>query len=217
MSEINIDGDELLVSGYIRENTIVNIANEIILLIFKWYKIQKDYWNLIEKGEAISIDDNQIATGKYSTCVGSIIISKSTPVQTWKLKLLKFIGLAGIVKGSYLAVGIISTVEDHKGFDDELYEHNGYGLDFFSGIGYHNSKAVAKTRLFPKSSTIEGDIITIKYERISAKDDGECHGALYFGYNDEDLRRIFDNIPTNDGQEYRFGLSFQAEESVQLL
>ena len=70
--------------------------------------------------------------------------------------------------------------------------------------------------LFPKESVKENDVITMKYQTVN--EGKECYGQLYVAKNGDKLIRAFDNIPINDGEEYRFGISFHLfTDTVQLL
>ena len=136
MSEV--DTDELIVSGYIRMRRANDIPMELISFILSWYKVHGDYWNSKEVKNSISIDaNNEIASGRDATCVGSIIISRSTTLQVWKLKLVKFEMIEfNHSCTSGIEIGLVPTIDDHTEFIEELSEYNGYALDLFSGQFY---------------------------------------------------------------------------------
>ena len=56
----------------------------------------------------------------------------------------------------------------------------------------------------------------MKYQTI-VNQNQKCHGQLYFGINDAELKKGFDDIPIEQGQQYRFGISFEVKETVKLL
>ena len=204
----------LLVSGYIRVNALNNIPNDIIDLCFKWFRDEIDHWNTSEiNSTSITINtENNIATGRRSTCVGSIIISKDTDCKIWKLKLIK--------KSSsfcfFFVIGIVSIEKKHTDFAIELFSF-GYGLDVSNGkFKSYEPKPPIRVALYRNQYPKEGDIITMKYQTI--RDETECRGELYYAYSDERLKKACDDIPIDNGEKYRFGLSFYSnEESVQLL
>lgn len=215
MSEL--DRDELLASGYIRMNCVLDIPHELISLVVLWIKIKIDYWNSTEIKDTITIDkNNEIASGSNGTCVGSIVISKSTITQIWRLKLLKFEDFA--FENSFIEIGLIPTTENHVELFEELSECNGYALDLFSGRFFSNANSFGdplyrnKERLFKQQSTKEGDVITMQYQQIKGP-----FGQLQFALNDGVPQIGFSNIPIMKGEQYRFGVSFEGHETVQLL
>ena len=82
---------ELLVSGYIRNNCTMDIPKDIILLCLKWYKIERDYWNTDEYDkERVTINEaGTVATGCNSMIFGSMIISRWIQSKVWRLKVQK--------------------------------------------------------------------------------------------------------------------------------
>ena len=59
-----------------------------------------------------------------------------------------------------------------------------------------------------------GAVITIKY----LKKNNDTVGELYFGLNDQELKKVIDSISFDNDQKYKFAVSMQMEkESVKLL
>ena len=84
------------------------------------------------------------------------------------------------------SVGIISTeyeIADLKWTSGS----SGFTLE----VGWGSCSGVD---LYPRHQFKQGDIITIKYEAIIDDIDEHCHGELYFGLNDQDLKKGYDNI-----------------------
>ena len=214
------EGVHLLVAGYIRCNSLNNIPIDIINLCLKWYYEPKDYWNRDEMDESVSVDTKQqTATGKYSTIVGSIIISKNTDIKVWKVKCLK---LDKLQQSSFLTIGIIPTNQNHldaqEAFNSELYNF-GYGLDLYNGRAICRlSQPQISNDLYPRMYAKQGDVITVEYKTIIVDDNNEnCYGQLNIRFNEKKMKKAFDDIPIKDGEKYRFGVSFYVEETVQLL
>ena len=180
------------------------IIQRMILLI--GMTESKDLWNVDEiYKDKIMIDaENNVAEGKEGVCVGTVIISKATLSKTWKLKCLEGTGFGYFS----FRVGIISTKHTVASLGWNMNDY-GYGLDTAYGYCRHH-------KLYPNRNFKKDDIITMRYETVKDRY-GRYHGELYFGSNEEDLKKGYDNIPLNDDEAYRFGVAFFWREKVQLL
>ena len=121
---------------------------------------------------------------------------------------------------SYITIGIVPKTKDHTASHRELYNF-GFGVDLFHGTAasiMEDCSPYTGKKIFGGRSGREGDIYVVKYQTINDKDGG-CHGEILYGKEsyDNELTQAFDNIPINDGQQYRFGVSLYVTETVQLL
>ena len=202
---------DLLVAGYIRSNYIMDMPHDIILLCLKWYKIEKDYWNKeeINKENVVIDEPGNIAKGKYyAAIVGSMIISRSIISKIWKLKFLdsKY--------KSFSIIGLISVHQNH--IEDAEMK---YGIDLYYGQARYTADGQEMPDpIFQEKDFDSGDILTIRYETVFLCDNGECHGKLFMTKNDGEMNSAFNNIPIQDGEEYRLCVNFgMFEETVELL
>ena len=201
---------ELLVSGYIRSNCAVDIPSDIVFLCVLWYKIQKDYWSqehIDEENVTINEERNIVTGSHFAVVTGSVIISKSLHSKIWRLKFVNVYG-----RTSFSVIGLYPVGKDQ----DEIE----YKIDLF----YGNARCTRdgqdiSTKVLPHGSVRIDDVLVIKYETIyNTADDKDCHGQLFIGKNDEEMKKAFDDIPIKNDEKYRFAVLFYiSAETLELL
>ena len=211
----------LLIYGYTRINfTVIVCPEDIIQLCLKWYLINKDWWDLDKTSPNIKVTDDIAEMKKpfslftFSTVVGSIIISKTTAVMEWKLKL---ISKGGMFSRFCTVIGIVPCNSKFVDNTKRLL-NTGYGMNLWNG-SINDERMDLWDRKTIEMNPQEMDVITIKYISINSDTESDSiYGELYFGINDMELVKIIDSIPINNDEKYRFAVSLQNErEIVQLL
>ena len=219
---------EILIHGYLRTNAAeMNIPIDVIDLCIIWYFDPFDHWDLdnidLNKfdydaaSNIIGCTDEAFEIGHgYCSVVGSIVISKLIEQRIWKIKLIE---PAENQNEFYFVVGLVSTKFDHIHSDCDFSDSDfGYGYDAFDG----SIRPSGTGFLFDDVSVPEkGDILSIKY--VTIKDDSDppvYHGEMRFDINEVTMVPYCKHIAVNDGETYRFAVSFYtstAGEKIELL